>query len=78
MFGNISKINKPWKDKDGRFNVIVQFEEFDSMQSLQSRAQRFIAFEGVRDSQWPNVPVLLIDRPSDLLYHYREQILETV
>jgi len=74
MFGFTSqtRINKPWKDRDGLFNVVVQFEEFDSVPGLENRARKFIAMEGVRDDRWPNIHLVLMDRPDELLYHYRE------
>lgn len=69
----MNEINVPWKDAEGRFNVLVQLESFDSIVSLHSRAQRFIAFTGVTNDRWPDVPIALYDRPEEDLYHYREE-----
>jgi len=74
MFGtyNSVRINAPWKDAEGRWNVVVMFEQFDTISDLHSRAQKWIAMEGVTDGRWPNVPVVLFDRTEENMYHYRE------
>lgn len=75
MFGtyNTVRVNVPWKDEEKRWNVIVMFEQFDSIYDLHRRAQKWIAMEGVTDDRWPAVPVVLFDRPEENLYHYREE-----
>jgi len=69
----MNEMHTPWKDAEGRFNVLVQRQDFESVRVVHARAQRWIAFQGVRDDQWPNVPVELFDIPEEGVYHFREE-----